>query len=286
MKERLKEIKKFIQNKNYDPIKDIVAGMNFSGLQEWREFFVKSIVESNFDSKVAKIVFEKICDSQNSEEVKEVIDSRNEAGITVLALMFLCCDKDSKLLEKAIEYSPDLSLRSNLPNLVDSISIKKLSRLLLDTYGIDKLASFDREEVNQEIGMPILQLVTHFKKEEVAELLLDKGANDNIEDTSSLDPLYDVAKAGNLNGNTLLHLAILYGTKEEVKRLLDNGAEVKAQNAYGDTPLHLASKTGNVEIITLLLDNGVDVNAENKYRKSVPLHLAAEKGHADCEMSY
>ncbi len=62
-------------------------------------------------------------------------------------------------------------------------------------------------------------------------------------------PLCDAAKKGNLS---------------EVKRLLDNGAEVNYENKNGLTVLDLAAFNGYSKVVKLLLDNGAEVNYESK----------------------
>ena len=49
---------------------------------------------------------------------------------------------------------------------------------------------------------------------------------------------------------------------EELKLLLDNGADVNAQDTYLSTPLHKASHLMNTEKMKLLLDYKANVNAQ------------------------
>ena len=58
--------------------------------------------------------------------------------------------------------------------------------------------------------------------------------------------------------------AVGNGNLSEVKRLLDNGADVNYENKHGLAVLDLAAFNGYSEVVKLLLDNGADVNYENK----------------------
>ncbi|MHC4155680.1 MAG: ankyrin repeat domain-containing protein [Planctomycetota bacterium] len=73
-----------------------------------------------------------------------------------------------------------------------------------------------------------------------------------------------------LNG---LHRAAKKGDVEEVKRLLDQGADLEARDKAGSTPLHLGSYTGRYEVVKLLIAAGADLNAKDDWG-STPLHDA------------
>jgi ankyrin repeat protein len=70
------------------------------------------------------------------------------------------------------------------------------------------------------------------------------------------------------------------GNLEEVKRLLDKGAEVDARDIGDWTPLHLAADKGHTDVVRLLLDRGADVEASTD-RGRTPLHHAITEGHTD-----
>jgi ankyrin repeat protein len=60
---------------------------------------------------------------------------------------------------------------------------------------------------------------------------------------------------------TALHWATYHDDLEQVKLLLEAGADPKAANRYGVTPLALACTNGNQEIVELLLEAGADPNS-------------------------
>ena len=70
------------------------------------------------------------------------------------------------------------------------------------------------------------------------------------------------------------------GNLEDVRNLLDRGANVDAENATKHTPLHIAANDGRTEIARLLLDRGARIDAENR-DKWTPLRWAAATGHTE-----
>ena len=130
-------------------------------------------------------------------------------------------------------------------------------------------------------GAP-LHAVKEYKEEEymeVVKLLLEKGANVNVQDIHGRTPLYWAAQNGyteivklllekgadvnarDNDGNTPLHWAVGACDLEIVKLLLEKGANENHQDNNSITPLHSAVKTGNIELIKLLLEKGA--NLEN-----------------------
>ena len=69
------------------------------------------------------------------------------------------------------------------------------------------------------------------------------------------------------------------GDIEEVRNLLDRGAEVDSRNRGGETPLHKAAKNGHIEVARLLLDRGARIDAVDGF-KMTPLHWAAWSGRS------
>ena len=61
--------------------------------------------------------------------------------------------------------------------------------------------------------------------------------------------------------DTQLLEAAKRGTTEEVRRLLDAGADVNARGDDGVTALHEAAYYGPADVVQLLIDHGADVNA-------------------------
>lgn len=75
-----------------------------------------------------------------------------------------------------------------------------------------------------------------------------------------------------------LRMAANSGRLEEVKRLLNEGADINARFSNGMTPLILASWMGHTKVVELLLRKGADVSAKTN-AGSTALKLATDRGH-------
>ena len=94
---------------------------------------------------------------------------------------------------------------------------------------------------------------------EIAELLIAKGADLEKKDDS---------------GETPLHVASFHGIKEMAELLIAKGADVEGKNNKGSTPLIYATARAHSEFVKMLISKGVDVKAENEYGMTA-LHYAA-----------
>ena len=72
--------------------------------------------------------------------------------------------------------------------------------------------------------------------------------------------------------------AAIQGRFEEVKRLLDEGADVNAEDDFGVTSLMQASQKGSVTLVQILLDRGADVTAKDR-KGNTAMILASKRGH-------
>lgn len=81
-------------------------------------------------------------------------------------------------------------------------------------------------------------------------------------------------------GRTPLMEAAYHGKADIVRLLLDRGADVKASNDGGWTALMLSSSAGSAEVVRLLLDKGANVNTKSINGTS-PLGAAAYEGRLE-----
>ncbi len=116
-------------------------------------------------------------------------------------------------------------------------------------------------------GWTPLHLAAHFRHERVVELLLERGADVHL-------------RSRNSHANTPLHAALAGGAGAPlVRRLIDAGVAVDARQGGGYTGLHEAAGIGSEENVRLLLEAGADAEAQTDEGKT-PAALATENGHA------
>uniref|UniRef100_UPI0035902682 ankyrin-3-like n=1 Tax=Myxine glutinosa TaxID=7769 RepID=UPI0035902682 len=116
---------------------------------------------------------------------------------------------------------------------------------------------------NSSSGFTALHIAAHYGSQDVAVLLLDRGADCNF-------------KAN--NGITPLHVSAKRGHTELVTTLLDHGATIDAGTRDGLTPLHCAARSGHESTVRLLIERGTPILAQTKNGLS-PLHMASQGDH-------
>jgi len=150
-----------------------------------------------------------------------------------------------------------------------------------------------------------LHFAALFRKKDVAELLISKGADVNRfgKDASEFAPLEytplteairnndmemikmfieygaDLHKTTSL-GESYLHVAAFLNKTEIAEYFIDMGMEVNIKKNGNLTPLHIAAVTGNREVAELLIEKGADLNALST-DGGTPLHYAIAAGHQD-----
>ena len=70
------------------------------------------------------------------------------------------------------------------------------------------------------------------------------------------------------NLDDALHVLLHHGTKENVAKALDLGANVNAQDGHKMTPLMYAAKFGNPEGMAILLERGANTSLRNSEGKT------------------
>jgi cytohesin len=100
---------------------------------------------------------------------------------------------------------------------------------------------------------------------EIAEVLIDNGANIYFRNKEGFSPLHNAVKGGH---------------SDVAKLLIANRAYVTVVNNQGTSLLHEAAITKQKEMIELLIAEGVNINAKDKAGMT-PAQLAEKSGHDD-----
>jgi cytohesin len=125
-------------------------------------------------------------------------------------------------------------------------------------------------------GMTPLHIAAEGGHNEIAELLIAKGANVNAKTNDGETPLDKAVHHGQTEITGLLrkhsgksgaedsvHVAALVGNIEAVKQHLATGTDVNAKADDEWTPLHEAAWHGHKEIVELLIAKGADVKVKD-----------------------
>ncbi len=139
-------------------------------------------------------------------------------------------------------------------------------------------------------------------QEDIAELLLENGADVNLEFTLGITPLHIATFQTNLplikllisygadidaehdNGITPLSSSLMTGETNIVCQLVESGADVNHVSRNGNIPLSyacLSVSTNKNNIIRFLLNKGADPNNGNPVDGDTPLAVAVASGQLD-----
>lgn len=186
-------------------------------------------------------------------------NAKNDKGET--ALTFAVQYKDAKVAKLLVEQA-DLNLRDDNGNTPLFVAVKNEKEDLFDLLldkGADPNGSGAASERTKNQTALYVAIVQ--AREDLIQKLLDKGADPNIADSTGALPLSEAVVRRNSTPNI-------------VKLLLDKGANPNAQEADKVTPLMYAAENKNInpqtrdEIVKLLLDKGADKTMKDKAGKT------------------
>ncbi|KAH9003818.1 ankyrin repeat-containing domain protein [Lactarius hatsudake] len=181
------------------------------------------------------------------------------------------------------------------------IDIINITRCSLERH-VTRRADMNTRPMNRNPNWTPLQVAAFTGRLAIARVLLDYGANPDVEDEDGSTLLHLVCERDQLSEGhrsqendvgivrlllkfgvdanvrtkdktTPLHLVAQNGGPKIARVLIDHGANVDAKNDEGETPLYLASGS-RYHVAHLLLKRGAEVNARTK-NKATPLHSAA-----------
>lgn len=131
---------------------------------------------------------------------------------------------------------------------------------------------------------------------DLADLLLEIGADINVRDKHGVTPLMTAIAQGKVDfagwatdqdprcalatdarGRTALHRAAHHKVADCIDMLIDCGVGVDVRDTDGNTPLFYAADSGHMHTFNKLIANGADPRARNA-RRYTALHFAAVHG--------
>lgn len=183
------------------------------------------------------------------------------------------------LIEK---YNLDYSYRSALATGNIEFFFKKFNKM------------GSNPNTNDHTRINALQAAVFFDFSSIAEFLIEKGGDIELQDNMGNTPLMitvfnsceSCAKVllnqKNIKlermdsfSRTALFLSCLSDREEITRILLDHGAEVSVQDGYNNYPICVSAERGNANIIKMLLDKRADIESRDRY-KNTPLILATK----------
>ena len=148
------------------------------------------------------------------------------------------------------------------PNLTPLLAASSSSNAEMVRYLLTQGARMD---VKDAAGRSPLMNAAGEGSMETMKLLLAKGADVNVVSDKEAFPKVKNGTIA-LGSFTALNVAVVFGTPERVKLLLDAGARIDEPDVRGMTPLMLAiaSDHSNPETVRLLLNRGADTKIKSK----------------------
>ena len=186
----------------------------------------------------------------------ELINARNEANLSAVLLA---------AYHRHAELAQELGTQKEL-NIGEAAAIghtARIAELLAQTPASANEFSPD--------GFPALSYAAFFGRPEALALLLQAGADPNLQAQNAM--LIRPLHAATAQPDPLAALAI-------AERLLAAGANPNVKQQGGWTPLHAAAANGNSALIRLLLRHGAEAGATNDEGKTA-LDLATEKQQSE-----
>jgi ankyrin repeat protein len=167
-------------------------------------------------------------------------------------------------------------------------------------FGLHNIATFLIVEHSQDVNARSLHkdetplhVASRGGHADIAKLLLEHGADVEVQDDLKCTPLRLASQAGHVevarvlleygadieghgkDDSSPLGVASLCGHVEVARVLLEHGADVDSRSWLNRTALHWVEKG---EVALLLLDHGADASALDDLGQT-PLHKASENGH-------
>ncbi|XP_013912666.1 PREDICTED: ankyrin repeat and SOCS box protein 14 [Thamnophis sirtalis] len=165
----------------------------------------------------------------------------------------------------------EITLKASHPTVWQRTNLKgetplflAVDKCLVENVNVLLINGFDPDTKNEEEDSALIIAIKH-ESYEIASLLIQFGANTNLQC---------------INKRTALHEAARLGLKDMVELLLWSKADPDPRSSYGLTPLALAAQNGHTEILELLLRKGANILSQASDSASI-LFEAAGGGNPD-----
>lgn len=192
-------------------------------------------------------------------------------------------------LLKGIDYSiQDRNGNTAFHIICEHGTAEMVKRVLVDT-GPDIL----HDQPNNRGQPPLHMALRNTHPEQIAEILIQAGANIDTVDHQNRSALYIACMQGNLSfikcllkygassnskarsSESLLHIAGKYNHPDVIKYLVAEGADIDATTSRRITPLMTACIAGSADAVEQILKAGANIGVASR-QDLTPMHLACE----------
>ncbi len=223
------------------------------------EILKNLFVSGNVHSAVEHGDFEKVV--RLVEKNKALTGSCDEKGNTPLHLASKSL-VDTQIIEFLIARGADIGARNMDGKTPLHFAVEAGSRAAIEIL----LAQGADINAPDSSGCTVLHYVTD---EEIAHLLIEKGADLQVRNTFDASPL---------------HVALSHSLYGIARFFIDSGVNVNSKDKIGWTPLHevmrnagtILEKNDKHEIAKLLISRGADINTADQ-NGMTPLHMTCDK---------
>jgi ankyrin repeat protein len=194
------------------------------------------------------------------------------------------------LLLTVYNHGGDTRIRQRLDRAISSGDVDQVREIL--SKSPKQLNLRDKSK-----GATVLHVAAEAGRADIAELLIGKGADINVETKAGWTPLHRavdmnhpavakllISKGADVNatgkGNAPLHRAAFSGNLEMLQILLDEGADIHARGAEGWTAIFFACCGGHLDAVEMLISSGASI-VDSDDAGRTPLDVATTKGHND-----
>lgn len=224
------------------------------------------------------------CDLERFSKLLELganPNSMNKYKIPILShiLRFQENERTLAMIKKLVEKGADVNLVDRLNNPPLYYTSSKSVALYLIDHGADPSTKDEKGShvivsvFEKEFHHVCRRLLKEYNSNTISEVVIYFAIANNMPNFAYR--LIQKCKKFKLTfeGNSLLHIAILYDCYEITKYIVESGVDINMKDGHAKTPLLLAIEKSNEKIAKYLIEKGADIKTKVGY-KSTLMELA------------